>query len=151
MLQERPTVPKAPSPAPSLLPVPAEPTVPLAMSQIVSREPSSALPVAPSETSDLMDRAFAAFKDTLNVQILAAQAADRDKIEELRAENKLLEQRAVSAEKEREKYKSGVTAAEQRAKKADEEARKAEAEAERHKMQYEQLKKNVLGAVEMQG
>lgn len=87
-----------------------------------------------------MDQAFAAFKDSLNIQILAAQAADSHEREELRAQNQALKLRVIDAEKERDKYKSDVAAAEERAK-------KAEVEAEKYKTQYEELKKNVLSAV----
>lgn len=83
----------------------------------------------------------------MTAQILAAQATDRDTIEELRAQNKALEQRAVTAEKDCEKFKAGVAVAEGKARLAEEKARKTDQDAVKRKADCDELKRALEGAL----
>lgn len=94
-----------------------------------------------------MDQAFARFRDALNAEILAAQVTDRVEIEGLCAQIKALEQRAVTAESEREMYKADLAAAEEKARIAEEKTRKANQDASKRKADCDALKKTLDDAL----
>lgn len=83
----------------------------------------------------------------MTAQILAAQATDDNTIEELRTQNKTLEQRAVSAERDREQFKADIVAAEGKARVAEEKARKTDQDVVKRKADYDELKRVLEGAL----
>lgn len=96
------------------------------------------------------DEVVADTKNSLLEWMQEAQAADRQELEQLRAQIHALEMRAVNAEQKFDKYKACVTAAKLRAITAAEKAvaaeikvKKAEEEAAKLKKQNEKLRQDI--------
>ena len=111
-----------------------------------------AIPVAASRKRlRTADEVAADTKNSLLEWMQEAQAADRQELEQLRAQNQALEKRAVNAEQERDEHKADVTAAKLEAKKAEQKAiaaetkvQKAEEEAAKLKKQNEELQQQAI-------